>query len=107
MKTKNTNLQRSLAGTAFAGAVLLLASSAPAQNLFVSGSSGNIYEFTPGGVQSTFASNPGAAGLAFNSVGNLFVANNANGSIYEYTPGGVESTFATGLPGATGLAFRS
>ena len=39
-----------------AGAVLLTASSMQAQNLFVSDVGGNIYQFTPGGVQSTFAS---------------------------------------------------
>ena len=37
--------------------------------------SGNIYEFTPGGTQSTFASGLNAPdGLAFNSAGNLFEA---------------------------------
>ena len=59
--------------------VVFICSSAQAQNLFVSdNSSGNIYEFTPDGTQSTFASGlcyP--AGLAFNSAGNLFVANAA------------------------------
>ena len=35
--------------------------------------SGNIYEFTPGGTRSTFASGlNGPGGLAFNSAGNLF-----------------------------------
>ena len=40
------------------GAVILICSSAPAQNLFVSSDAagGNIYEFTPNGVPSTFAS---------------------------------------------------
>ncbi|HMD53486.1 MAG TPA: hypothetical protein VKJ65_02915, partial [Phycisphaerae bacterium] len=51
------------------GAVTLIASSAPGQNLFEADySSGNIYEFTPGGAQSTFASGlPSPGGLAFNS----------------------------------------
>src|SRR6266704_2650798 len=64
------------------GAVVLICSSAPAQNLFVSdgfSDSGNIYKFTPDGVQSTFASGLNASGtsgpgvLAFDSAGNLFV----------------------------------
>jgi hypothetical protein len=44
-----------------AGAVLLFACNAQAQNLFVGngGSGGSIYEFTPGGVQSTFVSGAG------------------------------------------------
>ena len=72
------------------------------------GSTGNIYEFTPGGVQSTFASGLNyPAGLAFNSAGNLFVADIGSGNIYEFTPGGVQSTFASGLNTPEGLAFNS
>ena len=91
---------------------MLIASNAQAQNLFAADYySGNIYEYTPGGVQSTFAS--GLAdpfGLAFNSAGDLFVADGneqpfPSGSIYEFTPGGARSTFASGL-GPTGLAFQ-
>jgi hypothetical protein len=112
MKTKNLILHRSLGGAAFAGAVLLMAFSAPAQNLFVSNyANDDIYEITPGGVQSTFASGmnyPG--GLAFNTAGDLFVANSADngpgGSIVEITPGGTESAFATGIDPIP-LAFNS
>ena len=44
--------------------------------------SGNIYEFTPGGVQSTFASGLSAPNeLAFNSAGDLFVADGAADNI--------------------------
>jgi DNA-binding beta-propeller fold protein YncE len=89
-----------------AGAVMLIASSAQAQNLFVADSNGTINEFTPGGVQSTFASLSIPFGLAFNSAGNLFVAGGA-GDIYEFTPDGVQSTFASGLSGPQGLAFNS
>jgi sugar lactone lactonase YvrE len=91
-----------------AGAVLLIASSVPAQNLFeTSSGDGNIYEFTPGGAQSTFASGlPSPFGLAFNSAGNLFVAD-ASGNIYEFTPGGGQSTFASGLADPEALAFNS
>jgi len=94
------------------GAVLLLATSALAQNLFEADEdSGNIYSFTPNGVQSTVASGLSfPTGLAFNSAGDLFVAclggtgMNA-GYITEITPGGVQSTFASGLDGPEGLAF--
>src|SRR5205823_1033610 len=81
------------------GALSLVCSSAPAQNLFVSpdAAGGNIYEFTPNGVRSTFAS--GVAGaLAFDKAGNLFVSD--RGNIYKITPNGVRSTFASELAGA-------
>src|SRR5437588_321209 len=106
------------------GAVILACSSAWAQNLFVSSDAagnisdsgyGKIYEFTPGGKQSTFAS-----GLDFpfamtcDSAGNLFVANvstrenhQLSGAIYKFTPGGVQSPFASGLIDPDGLAFDS
>jgi subtilisin-like proprotein convertase family protein/sugar lactone lactonase YvrE len=68
------------------------------QNLFVSVNQGtqDIYEYTPGGTQSTFAStglrNP--FGLAFDSTGDLYVANNDNdggaGYVLEITPVGVQ-----------------
>ena len=83
-----------------------------AGNLFVSDwdsltSAGSIYEFTPGGVKSTFASGLAfPTGLAFNSAGDLFAADLDTGNIYEFTPGGIQSTFATGLYGPTGLAFQ-
>jgi len=78
---------------------MLMASSASAQNLFVSSSDyDNIYEYTPGGVQSIFASGLNyPAGLAFNSAGDLFEADLQSGNIYEFTPNGAQSTFASGL----------
>jgi drug/metabolite transporter (DMT)-like permease len=45
------------------------------------------------------------SGLAFDSLGNLFVANQGNGTIEDITPGGVGSVFASGLHGPTYLAF--
>ena len=75
-----------------------------AGDLFEADNSGNIYEFTPGGVRSTFASLPNPNDLAFNSAGDLFVA--AGGDIYKYTPGGVQSTFASGINAAQGLAVQ-
>ena len=99
------------------GAVILTCSSAPAQNLFVSdgySNSGNIYKFTPDGVQSTFASGlSGLGGLAFDSAGNLFVSDSTaglggsiNGTIYKFTPDGVRTTFALGLSFPRALAFN-
>src|SRR5271166_5901894 len=90
-----------------AGAVLLIAAGAQAQNLFVSGNSINkIYEYTPGGVGSTFASGLNVPyGLAFNTAGNLFEADAYSGNIYEFNSGGVRSTFASGLYEPEGLAF--
>lgn len=72
------------------------------------GLGGTIQEFTPGGAQSTFATNVvNPTALAFDSAGNLFVGTGPGGSIYEYTPGGLKSTFATGLSDIRGLAFDS
>jgi sugar lactone lactonase YvrE len=98
-----TRLSISIAG--------ILASSVPgvaeAQNLFVSGyTTGNIYEFTPGRTESTFASGLSyPTGLAFDSAGNLFVG--SGGNILEITPGGTQSVFASGLNYPTALAFNS
>jgi glucose/arabinose dehydrogenase len=93
----------------FGGAILLIASSAQAQNLFVSSpSTGSIIEITPSGTQSTFASGLGdPGGLAFNSAGDLFVGDYRSNNITEITPSGVQSTFASGLEGPEGLAFNS
>src|SRR5438105_364073 len=100
------------------GAVVLICSSAPAQNLFVAdgySNTGNIYKFTPDGVLTTFAS--GSGSLACDSTGNVFVSDYGNGvmpksgigngAIYKFTPAGVRSTFASGLNGPTALAFDS
>jgi len=132
-------------------AVLFIASSARAQNLFeADDGTGAIYQYTPGGVRSAlvtpllqeahdlafdssgnlFASvevngayfidkftTSGTSvfasglefptGLAFDSAGDLFVADTTAGDIYEYTPAGVRSTFATGLTRPSQLAFNS
>lgn len=64
---------------------------------------------TPAGSSSTFATQAGSpGGLAFNSAGNLFVANaSGSGAITEYAPDGSSSPFASGLSEAQGLAFDS
>src|SRR5260221_8466177 len=94
-------------------AILQASSSAKAQNLFEADfGSGNIYEFTPSGVRSTFASGLSPYGIAFNNAGNLFVADagngtTGNGNIYEFTPSGVRTTFASGLTLVADLSFNS
>jgi hypothetical protein len=68
---------------------------------------GYIYEFTPDGTQSIFASGLNLPiGLAFDSAGNLFEAERGTGSINEFTPDGTRSTFASGLSAPYGLAFQ-
>lgn len=113
MKTKFKSAIR-IAPQLFSGSfltvvVLLIAPGMLAQNLFEADwGTGNIYEFTPGGTQSTFAtglSDP--EGLIFNSAGDLFAANVNNGTISEFTPSGAQSTFASGLGYVDGLAFNS
>ena len=85
-----------------------------AGNLFVPTFTGNpgsdsILEFTPGGVESTFATGlSGPRGLAFDSAGNLFVTENVPGpagDILEFTPGGIETVFASGLSNPQFLTF--
>jgi sugar lactone lactonase YvrE len=113
MKTKLKSVIRAgchlFARAVCAAAFMMISSSAQTQNLFEADwSSGKIYEFTPGGVESTFASGLTVPeGLAFNSAGDLFVADYYGGNIYEFTPGGTRSAFATGLSGPEALAFNS
>src|SRR5262249_32570288 len=78
---------------------LLICTSVRAQTLYVAdGGSGNVYTFSPGGAQSTFASGfVQHFEMAFNNTGDLFVANTAGHNIIRITPAGVQSTFASGL----------
>src|ERR1039458_3262798 len=107
MKTKFKSIIRA-AYHLFGGTVLLLAASTQAQNLFVADfSSGNIYEYTPGGAKSTFASGLSSPeGLAFNRAGDLFVSEGYT-SIIKITPSGAQSTFASFLSYPGELAFNS
>ena len=107
MKTNCRALCDSLSAALVAGAVLLMAGGAPAQNLFVLDSGdGTIYEFTPDGARTAFAYGLAGPALAINSVGDLFLANFFGGSISEITPGGAQSIFASGLSYPTGLAIN-
>jgi sugar lactone lactonase YvrE len=112
MKKITQTIYHPIIGTIGTGAILLLASGASAQNIFVSDyQTGDIYEYTSGGVQSTFATgliNP--AGLAFDSSGDLFAAAQGNGNIYEFINSGgtLSSTatlYASGFSTPAGLAF--
>ena len=102
-------------GAACAGAVLLAAYSTSAQNLLVGSYTGDdIYEIAPNGTESLFASGLNyPLGMAYDTAGNLFVANSANnplggtgGYIGKITPGGVQSTFASGID-PQDVAFNS
>jgi DNA-binding beta-propeller fold protein YncE len=76
---------------------------------------GIIYEYKPTGSRATFASGLHyPVGMAFNSVGNLFVVDNSIGNIYlgriyEYKPNGSRATFAVLNPSdrLADLAFDS
>jgi sugar lactone lactonase YvrE len=87
--------------------------SAHADTLYVSNfSNGTIEKFTPSGSGSTFANtgSTGPTGLAFDAVGNLFVANDSptGYTIEQFASSGSGSTFAnTGLSSPHGLAFDS
>jgi DNA-binding beta-propeller fold protein YncE len=64
-------------------------------------------------VSSVFANGSGLSspnGIAFDSAGNLFVANEGSNTIFRFTPGGLGSVFADasdGLSSPSGIAFDS
>jgi len=97
----------SFAGGVVAVAVLVIGASTPAQNLFVTDFGSHIYEITPGGVVSTFASDLSQANsLAFDKAGNLFASDSGSYCIYKYAPDGTRTTFASVIaPNA--IAFDS
>ena len=68
---------------------LFVAAEASAATMYLSNGS-HIDQFTSGGVRSVFANTvvSGAQGLAFDTAGNLYVANSGNNTIEEFTPGG-------------------
>ena len=83
-------------------------------NLFVSrksessnASDGVILKFTPDGRSSVFVSNIShPKGLAFDSLGNLYLAYPDRNSILKFTPDGKRTTFASGLRNPLRLAFE-
>ena len=84
-------------GHALGVAVILISSSAQAQNLFVADGS-YVTEITPGGVQSEFADLVYPSGLAFDSAGNLFVSSgDARPVLGDITPSGTTGSFSSGL----------
>jgi sugar lactone lactonase YvrE len=87
--------------------VPITAHAAPGDLYETDAGSGTVFKFTPSGVKTTFASGlPAPAGVAFDSSGNLFVADNTgNGEIFKFTPSGTKTTFASGLTPEGGLAF--
>ncbi len=94
-----------------AGALLLLASGAMAQNMFVGSYGDNsVVEIPTSGPQSTFATGLGYPGaLAFNNAGTtLYVENQFVGDILAYpVGGGSPTTFAQSLNNPMSLAFNS
>src|SRR5215831_6288374 len=92
-----------ISGVICLGAIILSCARTLAQNLFMSawdGSTRVIFEFTPNGARTTFASGLGGP-LAFDKAGNLFVADGS--TILKFTPKG-RSTFGSGLSSPTALA---
>src|SRR5882724_85375 len=93
---KTIMLKTALTLGAMAAALVPIGANANPGDLYVTDQGGGqVYQYTPGGTQSTFATGLTPLGLAFDSSGNLFVAA-GNGTILKFT-GGVQSTFATGL----------
>ena len=88
-------------------ALLALTASVSAQNLYV-GNNGNdsIFEITPTGTITTFASGMGAiTALAFDSGGNLFAASAASMSICRARGRGLAARLARGRWFARGVWF--
>jgi sugar lactone lactonase YvrE len=77
-----------------------------AQNLFATDTR-NIYQFTPSGAYTGFATSPGhITGLAVDSAGNLYYADANLGTVVRVAPDGTPTTFATGLTQPSALAFN-
>ncbi|MEO6969669.1 MAG: hypothetical protein ABI217_02100, partial [Chthoniobacterales bacterium] len=68
---------------------------------------GVIYEIAPDGTQTIFTQLSQPRGLAFDSFGNLFVANSDTGLISIITPAGVLKPFASGLSDPVSLVIDS
>jgi hypothetical protein len=78
----------------------------PAKSKNSNESDGVILKFKPGGKSSVFASNVShPKGLAFDSLGNLYLAYPDHNSILKFTPNGQRVTFASGIGHPYRLAF--
>src|SRR5438067_12879704 len=107
MKTKtpvNTQLRfflKLLLAPAFMAIIAPITAIAVPDNLYVSANQDrSIFEYTPAGIQSTFASystNRLPRGLAFDSTGNLFAAmsnfSNNHLNVVTFSPSGVVNDF--------------
>jgi hypothetical protein len=74
-------------------------------DIYVSGGAGaaNVLRITPEGEMSVFAAGFESNGSAFDSSGNLYVANYTGSSVRKITPQGVVTTFASSLDGPAGI----
>ena len=113
LKSATGRIGQCISRIACLGAVILICSSAAAQNLFVSGRGptknclggcGAIYKFTWDARQSLFAAGLTAPwDVAFDPAGNLYVVDYdrsgllGDAAIYKITPNGARTTFASGL----------
>jgi len=93
-------------------ALSIASNQALADTLFVTNSSNNTVAVINGSTTTVFGSSAtlsGPTGLAINSLGDLFVANNNSGNIAEFIPSGggyvFNGNFATGLSNPRGLIF--
>jgi sugar lactone lactonase YvrE/tetratricopeptide (TPR) repeat protein len=70
-----------------------------AGNVYVGDTGNTIFKFTPTGAKSDFAKvTTSPHGFAFDSSGNLFVAESFSGAITKFAPDGAESVFLAGRP---------
>ncbi|MFI5317232.1 MAG: NHL repeat-containing protein [Myxococcota bacterium] len=92
-------------------AATLLGATASAESLFVSNNQylvNQVVQFSPSGTyEGLFASTQQPDGLAFDSLGNLYVSSENAGTVTRFAPDGTnEGSFVTtGLDGPDGLAF--
>lgn len=84
----------------------LFTAGARADTIYVSDDSKVIEQFDTNGVGSVFGSTGnGPQGEAFDTAGNLYVANYTDGTILKFATNGASSTFTSGLNGPWVLAF--
>src|SRR4051794_8726795 len=90
--------------------MLVLAFAAPsgAEPFYVSWNSPSLAIVNSGGVQGTFGSGLSSAeGLAFDTAGNLYVAEIGNNRVTRFAPNGTSSLFASGFATPFGVVFNA